>query len=242
MGTVVRGERRPFGPICNDIGGLATLHCQIGGKGVSRWKMLMNGMHLEGPWNCVEYVVLEPGGSVGEHVHVRTEEIYYIISGRADVTMNGREMSCVAGDLVTTPIGASHAIANSSAEDMCFFVVEVFPGEGPAAAPAHIHVPALRTAGRNGASIDVDLTPHFTGGWRRFRLFDLAARECDDSVSPSVTEVLHVIAGSAAITVGGEQYAGAAGLSVAVPPGTARKVENAGPDRLQLIATEVAPA
>jgi mannose-6-phosphate isomerase-like protein (cupin superfamily) len=241
MATVVRGERRPFGPICNDTSGLATTHRQVGGEGVCRWKMLMNGMHLEGDWNCVEYVVIEPGGSVGEHVHVRTEEIYYIVSGRAVVTMDGVELDAVPGDLVTTPIGSSHAIANRTDEDMHFFVVEVFPGDGPAAAPAHVHVPDRCTDAALLGSTEVDLTPYFTGDWRRFRLVGLPGGGYEEATSPEHTEVLHVLDGAAAITVDGQRYTGGAGLSVAVPPRLPRRVDNLDGERpLRLIGTEVA--
>lgn len=241
MATVVRGERRPFGPICGDTSGLAVTHRQVGGEGVCRWKMLMNGMHLEGEWNCVEYVVVEPGGSVGEHVHLRTEEIYYIVSGRAVVTMDGAEFDAVPGDLVTTPIGSSHAIANRTGEDMHFFVVEVFPGTGPAAAPAHLHVPDRYAGPGPSRAAEVDLTPHFTGDWRRFRLVELAGGDRDEASPADRTEVLHVLAGPAAITVGGSRWTGGAGLSVAVPPGHRRVVESLGTGApLRLIATEVA--
>src|ERR1700759_1022187 len=101
MATIVRGERQAFGPISNDTTGRAITHRQVGGTGVGHWKMLMNGMDLEGEWNRVEDVVIEPGASVGEHVHMRTEQIYYIVSGRAVVTMDGEEIDARPGDLVT---------------------------------------------------------------------------------------------------------------------------------------------
>src|SRR5690349_5998709 len=174
MATVVNGERQPFGPIINDITGLAITRRQIGGEGICRWKMLMNSMHLDGHWNCVEYVVIEPGASVGEHVHVRTEEIYYIIEGNAVMKIEGVEHDVRAGDLITTPIGCSHAIANRSNEDMHFFVTEVFPGQGPAS-------PSMQTNLRNAAAelpgghraVECDLRPHFTGDWRSFSLIEL---------------------------------------------------------------------
>lgn len=241
MGTVVRRERRPFGAIANDTRGMAITHGQVGGEGVCRWKMLMNGMHLEGNWNCVEYVVIEPGGSVGAHVHMRTEEIYYILRGTPVVTVNGVEHPCRPGDLVTTPIGCEHSIANRTGEDMHFFVVEVFPGEGPPSPSVQVNVPAL--AG-DGGSVDVDLTPHFTGDWRRFRLLEIPPGGRDESESPSTTEVLLVVEGAGAVTVRGERYggdAGDAGLAVGVPPRTARVIENTDAARpLRVIITEVA--
>src|SRR5580704_14228415 len=127
MATIVRGEHRAFGPIVNDVSGLAETRRQVGGEDVCRWKMLMNGMHLEGQWNSVEYVLIEPGASVGEHVHARTEEIYYIVSGQAVVTVDGAEIMTGAGDLITAPIGTTHSIANRGPEDVRFFVVEAFP-------------------------------------------------------------------------------------------------------------------
>lgn len=239
MGTIVRGERRPFGPIINDTNGLAITTGQVGGEGVCRWKMLMNGMHLEGEWNCVEYVVIEPGASVGEHVHTRTEEIYYIISGKAVMTMDGDEFTCVAGDLITTPIGSSHSIANRSEADMHFFVVEVFPGEGTAAPPARIHMPKLDQNGASDNSINVDLRPYFTGAWSRFRLLELETGASDESLSPSSTEVLLVLDGSAVINVDEQRYQGNAGLSIAVPPRFSRRIENVESKPLKVIITEV---
>jgi mannose-6-phosphate isomerase-like protein (cupin superfamily) len=250
MATVVRGERRPFGPIANDASGLATTHAQVGGEGLCRWKMLMNGMHLEGEWNCVEYVVIEPGASVGEHVHVRTEEIYYILSGRAVVTMDGAEMDAGPGDLITTPIGSAHSIANRGDEDMHFFVTEVFPGTGRAKAPAHIHVPHLLPDSGAVRTAEVDLTAHFTGDWRRFRLVEVAAgARLRETTDPAASTVWHVLAGDARLTVGrdgdsdGTAHTGGPGLSVAAPPTCPIAVDNThGTGPVSLIVTEVGVA
>lgn len=240
MGTVVNGERRRFGPISNDTAGLATTLGQIGGEGVCRWKMLMNGMHLEGHWNCVEYVVIEPGASIGEHVHVRTEEIYYIISGHALMKINGESIPCSAGDLITAPIGTAHGIENQSQEEVRFFVVEVFPGEGRGLKPALIHLPGLAS---DSGSTDVDLKPYFSGDWRRFRLLEIAAQSHDDAITTN-SEVVHVLNGSASIHVADQwHYQGSGGLSLALPPGTQRRISNAaGNEPLRLIITEVAAA
>lgn len=241
MATIVRGERRPFGLIRNDTTGLAHTRCQVGGEGVCRWKMLMNGMHLEGEWNCVEFVVIEPGASVGEHVHMRTEEIYYIVSGQAVVTMDGVKIEARPGDLITTPIGSSHSIANHGDEDMEFFVTEVFPNTGPAAAPATVHVPGLLADRQVGRGALVDLTPHFTGDWRRFQLLEVPAGGGlgDLDIAEHNSSVLHVLDGRGVLTVDGDDFAGGTGLSLAVPPGHPVTV-TAGPDcALRLIAVEV---
>ncbi|MEU9410983.1 cupin domain-containing protein [Streptomyces sp. NPDC048281] len=242
MATIVRGERRPFGLIQNDTSGLAHTRCQVGGEGVCRWKMLMNGMHLEGEWNCVEYVVIEPGASVGEHVHMRTEEIYYIISGRAVVTMDGARIDARPGDLITTPIGSSHSIANHGDTDMEFFVTEVFPNTGQAAAPATIHLPDLLAERLVGRCAEVDLRSHFTGDWRRFQLLEVPAggRVEDLGIAERGSAVLHVLDGDVVITVDGDEFTGGAGLSLAVPPRHKAVVAAADTaDPLRLIMVEV---
>jgi mannose-6-phosphate isomerase-like protein (cupin superfamily) len=122
---------------------------------------------------------------------------------------------------------------------MHFFVVEVFPGDGPAAPPARIHVPELAKSAAAGNTIDVDLKPHFTGAWSRFRLLQLKTGDFDSDTLPSRSEVIHVLDGSAVITVDGERYAGDAGFSVAVPPRFFRRIENVDAKPLNLIITEV---
>ena len=241
MATIVRGERRPFGLIQNDTSGLAHTRCQVGGEGVCRWKMLMNGMHLEGEWNCVEFVVIQPGASVGEHVHMRTEEIYYIISGRAVVTMDGVRIDARPGDLITTPIGSSHSIANHGEEDMEFFVTEVFPGSGPAAAPATVHVPDLLAERAAGLGADVDLTPYFTGDWRRFQLVEVPAggQVTGLGIGKRGSAVIFVLEGEAVVSVDGDEFGGAAGLSVAVPPGYKTAVSAGAADPVRMIVVEV---
>ncbi len=238
MATIVRGERSPFGPIINDTDGLATTHRQVGGEGVCRWKMLMNGMHLEGEWNCVEYVVLTPGASVGEHVHMRTEEIYYIVRGQAVVTMNDVELHVGPGDLITTPIGAAHSIANRTDEDMHFFVIEVFPNAGEAAAPGRLNVPARLPDADGVRRATVDLRPFFTGDWHSFTLLDLPdGAAVTEEAQDDQTQVLHVLDGSAEFEVNGRRHQGGPGLSLAIPAHTPWTVRSAGP--VSLISTRV---
>jgi mannose-6-phosphate isomerase-like protein (cupin superfamily) len=238
MGTVVRGARPEFGLIVNDTSGAATTYRHAGGEGVCLWKTLMNGAHLEGDWNLVEHLVIEPGGSVGEHVHTRTEEIYYILRGEAVMTMNGGEFPVRAGDLVTTPIGAAHAIGNRAGEDMHFFVVEVFPHEGPAAAPARFEVPALLTGAPDGRRAVVDLRPHFTGDWRTFSLIEVPdGGTATRRTPPESTEVLYVVDGTAEFEVDGQHHTGGPGRCLAVQPRMTWTVRAR--STLTLISTEV---
>lgn len=242
MATIVRGDRRAFGPIYNDTSGLAVTWRQVGGEGICCWKMLMNGMHLEGQWNCVEYVVIEPGALVGNHVHLRTEEIYFIISGHAILTMDDLEIHASPGDLITTPIGSAHSIANRGDDNMHFFVAEMFPGQGEPAKPTLVHVPDHLVDRGPIRSAELDLTPHFTGDWRAFRLIEIPAGGRLDAVcAPDRSQVAHLLEGVATVTVDGQAKAGGAGLSAAIPSGLAWSAVNrsdSGP--LSIIVIEAA--
>ena len=71
--TAIRnGTRIPpiteYGFIFNDASGLGDIDHLVGGTGTCRWKTVINGMHLPGPWNVIEYVVIPPGASCGQHL------------------------------------------------------------------------------------------------------------------------------------------------------------------------------
>ncbi|TDD60798.1 cupin domain-containing protein [Actinomadura rubrisoli] len=240
--------RTGYGPIINDTSGRATTLRQIGGTGVAFWKQLAYGAHLEGAWNTVEHVTLTAGASIGEHLHDRTEEIYYIVAGQATMRMNGVDFPVGAGDLITTPIGARHAIENDSGEDMAFYVTEVFPGEGPPARPRHLglhhamaEAPGYRDAPLPLRVAAVDLTEPFTGPWHRFARIEVppGARTGDYALD-QCTEVVFVVSGQAAVVVEGQTFTGGAGFCAAFPAGAERRVENISARRpLCLISTEV---
>jgi mannose-6-phosphate isomerase-like protein (cupin superfamily) len=230
-----------FGPIVNDIAGTGATHELIGGQGSCRWKQLINGMHLTGPWNCVEYVVLPPGCSCGEHVHRATEEIYYILSGSAVMHIDGRRVEVEAGDVITETIGAAHTIANHSGRDMEMYVIEVFPGEGEAAPPRRL--PLGRTAGSpdDPRRRTVDLAPLFTGPWGRFSVLELPPGGALDTYSlDDRDEVLFVNRGKARVHIDGRVVDGERGLCAGIPPGTPRIVENRSATQpLELLSAEV---
>jgi len=246
---IITVSSRAYGPITNTTEGLGTTRALVGGEGVCQWKMLFYGMHLGHPWHTVEFVVIPPGASCGEHTHSDTEEIYYLLSGRATMYLDGTPREVSAGDLITTPIGSRHAIANHADQDMQLFVVEVFPGSGAGGQPTHIALqqsmqqfPSLRGADGPIQAATVDLGALLTGGWRAFTVAaippggTLGPYRCDVGV-----EVAFVVQGEAAMLVGEERVSGAAGLCVAVPIGLVRSITNTSSDKpLTVIWTEVA--
>ena len=98
-----------------------------GGSGSLLWKRLAGGVDLCGDWESFEYARLQPGGSIGEHVHHRTEEIYFVTGGRAVMHMDDTASEIGPGDLIMTPIDGRHSAETIDGEGLEFIVAEVLP-------------------------------------------------------------------------------------------------------------------
>ena len=83
-----------------------------GGDGVVTIKHLLTPQELYEKGRLYAVLVLEPGCSVGSHVHEGEMESYYIIRGEAEVSDNGELVTVAAGDSVLTRSGEEHSIKN----------------------------------------------------------------------------------------------------------------------------------
>lgn len=232
-----------FGPVSNDAEHCGTTRELIGGKGSCLWKTLINGMHLNGSWNVIEYLDVPTGSSIGEHVHLRTEEIYYILTGRARMQINGEPTDVAAGDLITNPINGRHGIASELGEDMTFLVVEVFPADD-ASGYEPVRIPIrewMQEDGEGTRRATIDLAQNFSGDWGSYSVVELApGRQLGPGSLKGVERVIFVVRGEAAVKLDGEAVRGGAGLTVSVPPGVSSSVENvSGSEPLEFSVTEV---
>ena len=65
---------------------------------------------------CVGLGELPPGKMLGLHHHVDDAEFYYVISGRAKVTLEDEEIDATPGTAIYIPVGAKHKIVNDGEE------------------------------------------------------------------------------------------------------------------------------
>lgn len=63
---------------------------------------------------------LPPGASTTTHYHPRTEEIYYVLSGRGRMRIDGEQRDVGPGDAIAIPPGAVHQIINTCSETLRF--------------------------------------------------------------------------------------------------------------------------
>jgi quercetin dioxygenase-like cupin family protein len=65
--------------------------------------------------------VLHPGAAIGYHLQ-KENEVYYLLSGKGTMQMNGKEFPVVAGDAVLTLGGSSHGIKQEGKEDLVLMI------------------------------------------------------------------------------------------------------------------------
>ena len=68
-------------------------------------------------------IVLEPGATIGEHVHADTEELYLILEGRGAGILDGERFPVGPGDAFLLKAGHSHGLVNDSDGPLSFFAV-----------------------------------------------------------------------------------------------------------------------
>lgn len=87
-----------------------------GGDGqVAVREILVKGEY-KGNARLVGTITLEPGCSIGAHVHENEEEIFYIIKGTATYDDNGETVILNEGDSCLCLGGEKHSIANRMSE------------------------------------------------------------------------------------------------------------------------------
>ena len=93
-----------------------------GGDGSVKLKNLISGPEeLLDKGRLFSVITLEPGCSIGYHVHEKESELFYILRGSAAYNDNGEEVQVSAGDVTIVEPGKGHGIANRS-DEVCELV------------------------------------------------------------------------------------------------------------------------
>jgi quercetin dioxygenase-like cupin family protein len=95
------------------------------GQGSIEIARLFQDEKLAGTWHFIEYLVVPPGVTIGDHRHGENEEIYFIIEGQAMMTINGQEREVKPGDFIINHPGWEHGLRNESDQEVKLLVIEV---------------------------------------------------------------------------------------------------------------------
>ena len=87
------------------------------GEGTVQLTNLISGPEeLNGKGRLFSRITLQPGCSIGYHVHDKDVELFYILTGTAQYSDNGETVTVTAGDVTICETGHGHSIANNSQE------------------------------------------------------------------------------------------------------------------------------
>ncbi|MGG9970628.1 cupin domain-containing protein [Ferruginibacter sp. SUN002] len=65
--------------------------------------------------------ILRPGAAIGYHLQ-KEEEIYYIISGKGEMMMNGETFNVEEGDAILTHAGSSHGLKQTGSKELVMII------------------------------------------------------------------------------------------------------------------------
>jgi mannose-6-phosphate isomerase-like protein (cupin superfamily) len=97
------------------------------GMGGATVRSLLNGPEeMYGKGRVFAHTSLEPGCSIGYHVHKDESETYYICSGSAEFSDNGTLTVLSAGDVTFTGSGEGHGIRNIGTVPLHFIALILY--------------------------------------------------------------------------------------------------------------------
>jgi mannose-6-phosphate isomerase-like protein (cupin superfamily) len=229
------------GLIIGDLEDPSVVYGVHGTTGLSQWKCLARRAGLFGSWEAVEYAWLPPGGLSGEHVHTRTEEIYFILSGRGEMLLDGEPHAVSAGSLILTGLGTRHGLRNVGSEGLGWLVIELLsPATAAVLSGARptVHSKQGERTMTNAQVIHLretlkaDPRGVFTGPLREIQLLELEPGQQASLSATGMEHTLFTLGGSGEVTSHEARVPLKFGVSVTLPLG-AELVLTAGAEGLK---------
>lgn len=82
-----------------------------GGEGTVKIENFVSAAELNDKGRLFGKIIIEPGCSIGYHIHEHDSELFYIIKGNAKYTDGDKVVDVKAGDTMVCPAGTGHCIA-----------------------------------------------------------------------------------------------------------------------------------
>jgi mannose-6-phosphate isomerase-like protein (cupin superfamily) len=74
------------------------------------------------PFRYVRDLTLEPGATIGDHLHQGDDEVYFVVKGTGVAAVDGEERLLEAGAAILTRSGSRHSLHNTGSEPLRIFV------------------------------------------------------------------------------------------------------------------------
>ena len=98
-----------------------------GGNGTAVVTSLIAGPEeLNGKGRLFSCIQLNPGCSIGYHIHEKDAELFYFLNGTGVYSDNGTDVEVRAGDVAICETGHGHGITNTGKDVLEFVAVIVY--------------------------------------------------------------------------------------------------------------------
>lgn len=95
----------------------------VGGVGPITIEHILSDKEMHDNCSLYARVTIEPGSTLGYHVHTNESETYFIISGEGEYDDNGVTRKVTAGDVTYTPNGCGHGLKPLGDEPIVFMAL-----------------------------------------------------------------------------------------------------------------------
>ena len=100
---------------------------RFGGEGTVTTRHLLNGAEeMYGKGRLFAHGTIEPGSSLGYHVHEGESETFYILRGIGEYNDDGIVSTVKAGDVTFTLAGQGHGMKNAGQEPLEYIALILF--------------------------------------------------------------------------------------------------------------------
>ena len=96
-----------------------------GGNGTVEITSFATPEELNNKGRLFANITLNPGCSIGFHMHENESELFYVMKGEVLYNDNGTECTMRAGDVMICPAGTGHGVTNNGTEtaELCAVIV-----------------------------------------------------------------------------------------------------------------------
>ena len=99
-----------------------------GGNGIVKFEHILKKGSEEffGKGRVFSKIILNKGESIGEHVHEKEMEVFYVEYGTATYDDNGNAVKLYKGDVSICMPGEKHSLSNEQDEQLCVIALILF--------------------------------------------------------------------------------------------------------------------
>src|SRR5574341_2099747 len=95
------------------------------GIGKIRFARIFDRSSFVGRWDFVDYAIIPPGASIGNHTHENNEELYIELEGAGSMRTDNHEFRVRKGDMVLNPPMGRHGLRNDTQDNICILVIQI---------------------------------------------------------------------------------------------------------------------